>query len=34
VVPLAIKKLLAFVRPAATADAESPQPESNVPHRG
>jgi uncharacterized membrane protein YdjX (TVP38/TMEM64 family) len=34
VVPLAIKKLLAYARPAAAADAESPLPESNAPHRG
>jgi len=33
VVPLAIKKLLAYVRPTAAAHVTPPQPEANVPHR-
>jgi len=33
VVPLAIKKLLAYVRPTATAHVTPQQPEANLPHR-
>ena len=33
VVPLAIKKLLAYVRPTAAAEVPPPQPEAKLPHR-